>query len=260
MHRFEYSGESPPRYFILDLDGTLVRGMDAVRGAAELLDVLGDRYMIVSNNSTHCGVDLSADLRRGGLDVPEGRLVLAGPTAVDAVARTRPGARTLLLGTRTLKRLARRAGLRLVDGDGAEDDCDVVLVSRDVDFTYGKLARAANALRRGADLVVTNPDLWHPGRDGAVVPETGSLVRALTACAAPKTVQRIGKPEPWLFREALRRLNAAPADCVVVGDNPDTDGAGARRLGIPCLLLDGTGGAGITDIAALARTLKATVR
>ena len=255
MRRSVFPETAPPEYFILDLDGTLVQGMDVVPGAADLLHVLGDRYMIVSNNSTHSGAELSADLRRGGLDVPERRLVLAGPTAVDTVARSRPGARTLLLGSDSMKRLARRAGLTLVD-----DGCDVVLLARDVDFTYDKLARAANAVRWGADLVVTNPDLSHPGRGGTIVPETGSLLCALTACATPKTVQRIGKPEPWLFQEAMRRLNAVPADCLMVGDNPDTDGAGADRLGMPSLLLGGPGPAGMRDVAALARTLKATAR
>lgn len=250
MHDSVRTENERPDYVILDLDGTLVRGMNVVQGAAELLHVLGSRYMIVSNNSTHSGVELSADLNRAGLPVPPERLVLAGPMAIDIVARDHAGARTLLLGSDSLKRQAQCAGLDL-----AEDGYDIVLLARDVGFTYEKLARAANAIRQGAHLVVTNPDLSHPGRGGVLVPETGSLLRALVACASPTSVQCVGKPEPWLFEEAMRRLNAAPDACLMVGDNPDTDAAGARRLGIPCLLLDSACRTGVTNMAVLAKTL-----
>lgn len=206
--------------------------------------------MVVSNNSTHTAPELSAELRRAGLDVPDGRLVLAGVTAIDKLARAHAGARILLLGSESLRRQAGRVGLHLVD-----DRCDVVLLARDAAFTYEKLARAANEVRRGAHLVVTNPDLSHPGRDGAVVPETGSLLRALLACASPRSVQFVGKPEPRLFEEAMRRLNATPRDCIVIGDNPDTDGAGARRLGLPCVLVHGRLGPDLRDVAAIARGL-----
>lgn len=251
MHESVSIGDELPDHFILDLDGTLVQGMDVLDGAPDVLRLLGSRYVIVSNNSTHSCAELSADLRRNGLDVPADKLVLAGPMAVDMVARDHAGARTLLLGSDSIKRQARAAGLRLVD-DGA----DIVLLARDTGFTYDKLVRAANEVRRGAHLVVTNPDLSHPGRGGAVVPETGSLLQALIACARPETVQLIGKPEPWLFEEAMRRLDATADTCLMVGDNPDTDAAGARKLGIPCLLLVGGNGTGAPGVAALAQRLR----
>jgi REG-2-like HAD superfamily hydrolase len=46
------------------------------------------------------------------------------------------------------------------------------------------------------------------------------------------------KPDPALFRHALRQLHATPGQAVHVGDHPLNDQAGARRAGIPSLLLD----------------------
>ena len=84
----------------------------------------------------------------------------------------------MLLASPALRAAARRHKLELVE-TGAE----LVVLCRDRNFNYAKLAAAANAVRGGAKLIVANPDLTHPGRSGTVVPETGSLLRAVLACA-----------------------------------------------------------------------------
>jgi HAD superfamily hydrolase (TIGR01509 family) len=50
---------------------------------------------------------------------------------------------------------------------------------------------------------------------------------------------RLGKPEPHLFAEAARRLAIEPARLVMVGDQLETDIAGARAAGIDAALLAG---------------------
>lgn len=244
-------GDTRSRRFILDLDGTLIRGDEVLPGARALIDVLEGRFVIASNNSTHSRAELSAVLRRSGLAVPADRLVLAGETAVEIVAREHPGTRVLLVGSSSLKRQATALGLHLTD-----ERADLVLLARDIGFDYARLTAAANAIRDGADLVVTNPDLSHPGPGGSIVPETGSLLRALLACATPGRVRVIGKPEPWLFTAAMRRLDAAPGDCVFVGDNPTTDATGADRLGIPFLLVSAAPAPGSCRVEALADRLR----
>ena len=42
----------------------------------------------------------------------------------------------------------------------------------------------------------------------------------------------IEKPDPAIFREALRRGEAAPGDAVYIGDSPEHDIAGARSVGL----------------------------
>ncbi|MGY2488570.1 HAD-IIA family hydrolase [Cupriavidus sp. CP313] len=224
-----------PWRYILDLDGTLIRNGAALPGAAALLEALQGRYAIVSNNSTDTSVGLSRKLRRMGLAVAPAQLVLAGEMTVNWLRRTSPDARMLLLGSPTLRRYAKRMGCRLV-----EQDPDVVLLARDPHFDYRKLSLAVNVLRAGARLVVTNPDLSHPGDNGTRVPETGTLLAALTACAEVRPECIIGKPSAGLFREGLRRLQASPAQALMIGDNPVTDAVGAIALGMSFLLL-GTG-------------------
>lgn len=218
------------RGFLIDLDGTLVSGGAALPGAAALLERLAGRFVLVSNDAEHTPRQLAAQLRRLGLAVPADRILLAGAAALDPLARERPGARILLLGSAALHRQARRRGL--VPLDRGEEGVEAVVLCRDRGFTYGRLERAAHAVRGGAALVVANPDLVHPGPGGRVVPETGALLQALLACTGPMPYRLVGKPEPGLFLAGLARLGLAAEETVMVGDNPATDGTGARRLGI----------------------------
>jgi HAD superfamily hydrolase (TIGR01450 family) len=213
--------------FLVDVDGTLISSGQPLPEARQFLSALRDRFVLVSNDAEHTPDELAHKLQRIQLPVPAERIVLAGTTAIDDVATEKPGARAMLLASASLQAYARQAGLWIVD-----NEAEVVILGRDRHFTYDKLAAAANAIRGGATLVVANPDLVHPGPRGAIVPETGALLAALLTCTGRVPYRVVGKPEPALFTAALALLGALPEDTVMIGDNPATDGEGARRLGI----------------------------
>lgn len=214
--------------FLIDLDGTLASGHHLLPGARDLIDMTADRFAIVSNDSEHTPDQLARRFREWRLPVPAERIVLAGVAALEAAAVKGQGTRLLLLGSPALRRLARNMGFEL-----AERNVDTVIVARDRQFTYTKLAIAARAVRDGAEVLVAAPDLSHPGADGYPVPEAGALAAALFAVTGPVSHRIIGKPQPELFRHACARIGIAPSQCVVIGDNPNTDGAGASALGVP---------------------------
>lgn len=212
---------------LIDLDGTLVTAGIPIRGARELLATVAGRFAIVSNNAEHTPDELAADLAAIGLSVPPERIVLAGALALELIARERPAARVLLLSSRSLKSYAARIGLTVVD-----EAPEMVVLGRDRHFSYERLMHAANAVRGGAALVAANPDLTHPGAAGGVVPETGALLAAVLACTGPIAHRIVGKPEQTLFHAALDKLGCAPHEAVMIGDNLETDGRGAERLGM----------------------------
>jgi ribonucleotide monophosphatase NagD (HAD superfamily) len=84
----------------------------------------------------------------------------------------------------------------------------------------------------GAALYIACPDTSHPGANGQPVPEAGALAAALLACTGPVDHVVIGKPQPAMFRLGCQRLGIDPADGVMIGDNPLTDGAGAAAIGL----------------------------
>jgi putative hydrolase of the HAD superfamily len=64
------------------------------------------------------------------------------------------------------------------------------------------------------------------------------------------------KPDPAIFRVALRALGVATGRALHVGDTEETDGAGARAAGIDVRIVDrGGGAAGADTISALTDVL-----
>ncbi|MDP2412023.1 MAG: HAD hydrolase-like protein [Pseudolabrys sp.] len=232
--------------FLIDLDGTLIQQAYPLDGAAALLDRLAGRFMIVSNNSADTADALAGRLMAIGLPVTGRQLVLAGEQTIKFLAERHPHCRVMLFASAAMRRMAVNYGLALVDRNA-----DLIVLMRDSSFDYAGLSLAANEIRAGAKLIVSNPDLTHPAPGGQIVVETGALMTALTACADALPARIIGKPEPDLFVEAMRRLAALPDNTIVIGDNPDTDARGAVRLGLRYLLLGPGAGADANSPAAL---------
>ena len=226
-------GRAPDRSkaFLLDLDATLMNRRQVMPGARDLLTRLGERVVLISNNAEATPDSLARKLSHFDLHVPSDRIVLAGTTALDLIAEQQAArqamSRVMVLGGFELRRYGSHIGL-----DITESNPTIVLVARDREFSYARLETAANAVRRGARLIVASPDLVHPGPDGSVEPDSGALLAAILACTGPVPYEAVGMPEPALFLRALARLDAQPEDAMMLGENASTDGAGALRLGM----------------------------
>lgn len=227
----------------LDWDGCVMIGNRLMPAARVLLHRHAARIVILSNNSTHLPEDFSHTLALAGIRLPPDRIILAGAEAV-RVAAQQEGARTLLFSSARLKGLARQMGLTLV-----RDAPDQILLTRDTRFTYAKLRRSINALHRGAELIVANGDLTHPGPDGQIVPETGALLAALRACVPDASIRTVGKPGPLLFSRACEVAGVSPHQAIMIGDNPETDGLGAIDYGVFPILIGPGGSLTLEDIA-----------
>jgi 4-nitrophenyl phosphatase len=228
------------RALLLDWDGAVAVSNRLHAGAVSFLQRHAERIAVVSNNSTDLPEDFSLALARRGVRIPPSRIVLAGVEAIRVAASYGPK-RPMVLGCRKMMTHALKAGLSLT-----RTDPDAIVLLRDTQINYRRLERAANGLRSGASLIVANPDATHPAGDGNVTPETGALLAALLACAQGVPVKKeiIGKPSPHLYWRALNSLNARIEDAVMIGDNPDTDIAGAQALGMEAVLVDAERGIG----------------
>jgi HAD superfamily hydrolase (TIGR01450 family) len=233
--------DDPPRAggYLIDLDGTLLAGSSLISGAISFLSKLPAPFVILSNDSEHVPQQIAGIFRKNGLPLGRRDVILSGAVAVEIIAERSPGANVMLLGSPALSVLAQKLGLRL-----AAANPDIVLLARDRAFSFDRLAAAAKAVHRGAHVVLACPDTSHPGPNGEPVPEVGALAAALFACVGPVPHEVIGKPEATLFRIGCERLGIAPAQCLMIGDNPLTDGAGASRAGIAFCQV-----AGITEVA-----------
>jgi ribonucleotide monophosphatase NagD (HAD superfamily) len=114
----------------------------------------------------------------------------------------------------------------------SEGPADAVVVGWTRRFDFDLLATTATAVRQGARFIGTNEDPTHP-TPGRLLPGSGAILAAV-ATAAQATPEVAGKPHDPLV--VLLRARA-PDAVLVVGDRPSTDGALARRLGLPFALV-----------------------
>ena len=224
------------RGLLLDVDGVLYRGKEVIPGAREFIRYLQARglpFIYLTNNSTLSPEAYAARLRRRGFPASADQVVGSAEATARFLARAhadRP--RVLIVGEEGLRQVIAAAGFPLTDSG---DDAQVVVVGLDRGVTYGKLAEATYAIRRGAPFYGTNPDRTFPTERG-LAPGGGAILAALEA-ATDRAPTIIGKPEAPIFHLALERLGLPPNRVLMVGDRVETDILGAKRVGLRAALV-----------------------
>jgi 4-nitrophenyl phosphatase len=222
------------RSLIVDMDGVLWRGDTPTPGLHEFFAFLHEReigFMLATNNSSRLPEQYAEKLARFGVEVsPEHILTSAQVAAAYLATVAPPGTPVYPIGEEGVRRALGERGFVLTDESAA-----YVVVGWDRQLTWSKLATAALLIHEGAAFVGTNPDTNYPIERGPV-PGNGAQLAALqtTTGVAPLVV---GKPESWMYEEALRRMGAQRETTVVIGDRLDTDIAGGVRLGLTTVLV-----------------------
>ncbi len=224
------------RALLLDMDGVLFQGESVLPGAAAFMAVIRQtRHAFVTNNPTLSAQAVASKLARLGLGHHDARLVVTSAAATaDYLAQLKPGFRYFAVGADGLHQALRQKGRP------DREQADFVVVGEGEGLDYRSLTTGINLiLRKGARLVGTNPDANVDGTfEGrhCVLPGGGALLAPFCVATGVQPLV-IGKPEPFLYQMALERLAVEPADCVMVGDRPDTDIEGAQRLGMKTALV-----------------------
>jgi 4-nitrophenyl phosphatase len=232
------------RHLIVDMDGVLYRGSEAIPGTQEFVKFLREQgigFVLATNNSTRTPRQYVDKLAGMGVSIrPEEVLTSALATADYMAGIALPGSRVFVVGENGLRAALGNAGFELV-----EEDAEYVVAGMDFHVCYERLAQATLLIRAGARFVGTNPDKTFPSEQG-ILPGAGSLLAFLeTATGVAPTV--IGKPETAMMEQALARMEAQADTCAVVGDRLETDILAGQRAGLATLLVL----TGITDQAML---------
>lgn len=231
---------------ILDLDGVVYVGGEAVRGAPGHLDRArrgGMRLAFITNNASRPPDQVAEHLRELGVEAGSEDVVTSGQAAARMlVDRLGPGARVALLGGPGLEQPLRAVDLVPV---GVTDEAEAVVSGYGPDVLWGDIMRAGVRIRDGLWWVASNTDMTIP-TDFGVAPGHGVLVDTLRRFAGVEP-DIAGKPALALFAETLRRVSGRRP--VMVGDRLDTDIAGARAAGMASLLVL-TGVTGLEELVA----------
>jgi NagD protein len=236
--------------YLFDLDGTVwlteelvpgaraepVRRHELLADAGEAIRLLrsrGGRVAFMTNNADGTRESFAQELSDLGIPCTPDAVICTAFVMARYLSSQLPGSRCYVIGTDPLREELCRAGLTLRDRPG---DIDFVVVGIDRDFTYHKLQTAFEAIRAGARFVATNPDPWVPAAHGDLA-DIGALIAAIEVASDHKLDKLVGKPDPFIVQIALECLGVQSADCLIVGDQLETDVLAGQRAGVPVALL-----------------------
>jgi ribonucleotide monophosphatase NagD (HAD superfamily) len=238
---------------LLDAYGVLVDAQGILPGAAALFAELARRgtpHAIVTNDASRSQATWVARLAGHGIAVRPEQIVTSG-SLLPGYLRDRglAGARVCVLGTDDSVAYVRAGGaVPIAPAPGMEldalavcDDSGTPFVEG-IELAFSAVVRAVHAGRVPA-LVLPNPDLIYPKGAGEYGFTAGTMALVIEAALARRfpgrglAFEHLGKPEPHLFLEGRRRLGGARV--VMIGDQLETDIAGARAAGIDAALLAG---------------------
>ena len=218
--------------FLLDVEGVLVadKRYAPVEGAVDFIRQVrsaGYPLRLITNNTTDDRPTLLEKLARAGFDFTLEELHTCTAAAVNRL-RELGARRCLVLGNEALRRIVADAGFEPANAS----DVDAVVVGLDRELTYAKLQTACEAVgSHQAALLALHHNRLYIDADGNVAPSVGAIAAAIEyVTQVDATV--VGKPSPLYFQQALDDIGVSPADVLVVSDDPFSDLAGAKRMGM----------------------------
>jgi ribonucleotide monophosphatase NagD (HAD superfamily) len=168
------------------------------------------------------------------MNFPAELLYTASSSAVDYILDSfKPTPRVFNLATEGVQ--------EMLDGkvtwtQNEHDPCDAVIIGNPACryCTIPRMQIAARLIRQGAACIGICADRTYPGNDGL---EIGSgATTQLFAYAANVEPIFFGKPQKRFFLGLCQRLGVTPEQCVLVGDNLESDIGGAKSVGMKTVL------------------------
>ena len=236
------------KLFLFDMDGTIYRENDLFDGVIELLAKIkkdGGRYAFITNNPSKSVVDYIAKLNRLGItEVDENNFFTSAQAAVMIFKEKFENDLIYAQGTRSFIKELKDSGLRITCN--YDKDIKAVLVAFDPERTGEKLRTTCEVLTKlEVPYYATNPDWVCPVEFGAI-PDCGSMCVGIRY-ATGKSPIFIGKPEPTMIFELMKKFGCEKREVVVIGDRLYTDIASGVNAGVDtvCVL---SGEATLSDI------------
>lgn len=224
---------STKKSYLLDMDGVLVRGNQAIPGAQQFIEKLLEkeaRFAILTNNPIFTQRDLQYRLKNIGLDVPYGNIFTSAMATAQFLHTQMPNGSAYVIGESGLTVAMHDIGYVMTDKDP-----DYMVLGETTNYNFEQISIAIRLVAAGARFIATNPDASGPSEKG-IVPACGAMA-ALIEKATGIQPYYIGKPNPLMMRAALRYVGAHSEETVMIGDRMDTDVVAGMESGLETVLV-----------------------
>ncbi|HEY60593.1 MAG TPA: HAD-IIA family hydrolase [Anaerolineae bacterium] len=219
---------------ILDMDGVLWRGNQPLCDLPILFINFAKtkiKVILATNNATHTVQQTIDKVEKFGVIIQPWQVITSAMATGYLMKQDFPeGGPVFILGEQALIDT-------LSDFDFYHDEENPVAVVAGLDrnLTYDRIQKTSLIIQKGLPFYFTNLDPTFPTAEG-LSPGAGTVLAALEAASGVKAILA-GKPLPYLYDIALKRLQTEPISTLVAGDRLDTDIIGGKRAGCKTVLV-----------------------
>lgn len=214
---------------ICDIDGVLLHDNELIPGANEFVERIleqGHPLLLLTNYPSQTATDLANRLGAVGLQVPPD-CVYTSAMATASFLEQQEGRKAYVVGEGGLTHELYQVGFTMTDIDP-----DFVIVGETKAFNWEMIQKASYFVMHGARFIATNPDVAGPRG----FPSCGALCAPIERITGKKPLY-MGKPQAWMMRSALNRMDVHSEDALIVGDNMQTDILAGIQSGIETVLV-----------------------
>ncbi len=219
---------------LIDLDGVIYNDSQPIPGAVDAIRFMRERnipFRFITNTTMKNREMLAAKLNAMGISAHPRDIFSAASAGADFLRQHEENASFLLL-TEEAKR-------EYTEIPRAKENARFVVVG-DLgnDVSIALLNDAFNCLMQGAQLVALQKNRFWLSDEGYKM-DAGAFVAMLEYAANVRAIL-IGKPSAKFFDLALASLKLPAAEVLMIGDDVESDIAGAARMGLKtCLVKTG---------------------
>lgn len=216
-----------------DIDGTLYFKGVPTPGAIEAVSELKKRkkLLFLTNTDSKTPSSIHKKLLKLGFSIQKNE-IFTPIIAIKNFLKKNKNKKLFLVTSKEIEREFKE--FKIVS---KEEIPDYVIIS---DFTdnwdVNRLNNAFKYLLKGAKLFGTQGNRYYLNDKGEPVIDTGSFVMML-AHAANVQYKIFGKPSKEFFNQALKKIDLKAKDCIVIGDDIESDIKGATNAGIKAILV-----------------------
>lgn len=221
------------KLYLFDMDGTIYRENDLFDGVIQLLAQIkahGGVYAFITNNPSKSVKDYIKKLKRMGIEDISAENFFTSAQAAILILKEKFGDKLIYAqGTKSFIKGLKEGGINVTGK--YTDKAHAVLVAFDPEITGDKLRATCEILTKyDLPYYATNPD-WVCPVDFGSIPDCGSMCFMIEK-ATGKTPIFIGKPEPLMIIELMKKYNCTKGETVVFGDRLYTDIASGLNAGV----------------------------
>ncbi|MAT44614.1 MAG: haloacid dehalogenase [Anaerolineaceae bacterium] len=219
---------------IFDMDGVLWKDQTPLTNLKNIfkkLDAASIEYAFATNNSTKTPVEYQKKIALFGVQISPEQVITSGTNLASLLKENYPtGGPLYIIGENGLVDILKDYGFYY-------EESSVLAVAGGLDrsVTYEQLKKATILINNGSPFYFTNPDPSYPSPEGNI-PGAGAIKIAIEAATGVKAITP-GKPEAFMFLNALKYLKSTPQETLVIGDRLDTDILGGVRTGCKTALV-----------------------